>query len=92
LLTQLLVLGLRIEHVTDPSSKVTCGLERPAGAFLQRGKHLHEPTLNSVQPAGSRLAEVGGEQRYGEADEHGQNRASPANRFLVHEKVSGVSI
>ena len=43
------------------------------------------PALHVVQRAGRRLAEIGGEQDQGDADQQREHCASPANLFVMHE-------
>src|SRR6185295_9985431 len=63
--SELLVLRLRVDDVADPTAEVARRLQGAAGAFLKRRHRLHRSSLDRMERARARLAEIGGEKRYG---------------------------
>ena len=84
-----LTLALGVERVADPAEEVADGLERAAGALLDRRDDLEDAALDGVQAAAGRLAEVGGQEDQGADDEQREHCPPPANRLVVH--VTAVS-
>ena len=83
---QLLVLVLGVHGVAEPAEQVAEGLERLAGAGLQRRERGLGAALERAERA-SGLAEGGGEHDHREDDEDRQGRPSPADHFAVEHSV-----
>ena len=80
-------LGLGVHHPRKPARDITDRREDLARPGLDRRQHLGDAALDRVQRAARRLAEVGGQQDQGCADEEHEDRA-PASYLLVMHSCS----